>query len=102
MERIPKLSPGHSKASTGILGQNAVQPGDRISSDQYEVRLKGRTLSTSKDQNQMYNGGTMFIDHASGKVFAYHQISLRAGETLISKRCLEKEAHDHGIVINPF
>ena len=102
MERIPKSTTRTHKSSTGILGQNAVNPGDRVSSDQYEVRLKGRTLTTSKDQNQMYNGGTIFIDHASGKVFGYHQVSLRAGETLISKRKLEREASQHGITIKSF
>jgi hypothetical protein len=42
------------------------------------------------------------VDHASGKVFNHHQVSLRTGETLVGKRIVEKEAADFGFRVKSF
>ena len=47
-------------------------------------------------------GGTLFCDHASGKIFVRHQVSLGASDTIASKRSVEREAMSHGIIIKTF
>ena len=103
MERCPtstSRSPGSNDAHS--LRANDLNPGDRVSMDQYVVSHKGRTLTNSSRDNEKYNGGTLFVDHASGYLFNHLQISLRSGETLVGKRLLEREATEHGTVIRSF
>ena len=102
MERIPKSTTRTHPSTNGKLSEGALCPGDRISMDQYVVTQKGRTLRNSSRDSMKYNGGTIFVDHASGKVFNYCQISLRSGETLMGKRILEHDAADHNIVLRNF
>jgi hypothetical protein len=89
MERMPK-STTHSKGSDDrhSLKGNDLLPGARVSLDQYVLSIKGRSLRNSSINSQKYNGGTIFVDHASGRIFNHHQVSLRAGETLVGKRIL--------------
>eukprot|EP00957_Ditylum_brightwellii_P052653 3992180-Ditylum_brightwellii.AAC.1 len=47
----------------------------------------------------MFNGGTIFVDHASGKIFLYYQESLSASEYIKSMLKLEREAAESGIKI---
>ena len=54
-----------------------LKPGERISVDQYESSIRGRRLETRGQERQSYRycGGTLFYNHASGRLFNYHQIS---------------------------
>ena len=70
--------------------------------DQYEVSIPGRTATSANTTSQKYIGGAIFIDHMSGKIFAHHQQSLRANDTLMGKRILEREACQFGIKISSF
>jgi hypothetical protein len=103
MERMPK-STTFSKGSKDkhSLKGNDLLPGARISLDQYVLTVKGRSIRNSSINSQKYNGGTIFVDHASGRIFNHHQVSLRAGETLIGKRMLEREARDLGFKLQGF
>ena len=103
MERSSKLAVrSHGSDDKHSLKGNNLQPGDRVSMDQYVVAKKGRTLTNTSVESQKYNGGTIFTDHASNKIFNYHQVSLPTGETLIGKRILERDAHNNGISIKGF
>ena len=43
------------------------------------------------------SGGTIYVDHATDRVFIFHQVSLRAGETLTAgKRAFERMLHESG------
>ena len=106
---MTKVSPGTSLHQTRddrmqALSQNHLLPGDAFSVDQYIVSEKGHLLTSfgRERQSDRYSGGTIFVDHASGKIFLHHQVSLNAGETLMGKRLLEREAHVHGIKIKKF
>lgn len=57
-------------------------PGDCVSVDQYISGLPGRLPHTAgkEDKSKRYNGGTIFVDHASGYAFLRHQIALTAGD----------------------
>ena len=60
------------------LQRNILQPGQLCATDQYVCTLKGRVKGsrgrTPKDQ--MYGGGTVFVDVASRKIAVKHQVSL--------------------------
>jgi hypothetical protein len=103
MERLPKsttVSVG-SNDKHSLKGDD-LNPGDTVSLDQYVVSVKGRTITNSSKNHEKVNGGTIFVDHASGKIFNYHQISLRTGETLIGKRMVERDAATFGLSLKSF
>eukprot|EP00957_Ditylum_brightwellii_P046546 3532032-Ditylum_brightwellii.AAC.1 len=76
----------------GKLTREDLQPGNRMSLDQYVVKHKSCTLCTTSNISTMYNGGTIFTDHASKMIFAFNQIFLYSGETLQGKHVGNKEA----------
>ena len=84
------------------LMQGDLDRGSTISSDQYVVTVKCRTLTNSSIESLKYNGGIIFSDHSSGRLFNHHQVSLRCGETLVGKRLLERETHTLGFKIKSF
>eukprot|EP00957_Ditylum_brightwellii_P049995 3789743-Ditylum_brightwellii.AAC.1 len=47
----------------------------------------------------MFNGGTIFVDHAGGKIFLHHQESLSASEYIKSILKLEREAAESRVRI---
>ena len=100
-QRVPTGS-HHSTPASGILRQSALQPGDCLSMDQYEVSIPGRTSTSAHSSSPKLIGGTIFIDHMSGKIFAHHQLSLRANDTLMGKRIVEREARQLGIKVSSF
>ena len=51
---------------------------------------------------RQYQGGTIFVDHATGYVFIKNQQSLRVGETLQAKRAYENYAKEFGIKLKRF
>ena len=88
-----------------VLSVDQLEPGDRCSSiDQYESSVRGRLPSTQgKELDALkYCGGTLFIDHASSRVFTYHQVSLSATDTIISKRKMELDARSCGVELKSF
>jgi hypothetical protein len=93
----------HSQRS-GTLKRDHLQPGDRVSMDQYVSGVPGRQLETHGHEPpaKRLNGGTIFVDHASGFVWLHHQISLRVGETLQAKRSFEREAQSYGMRIKGY
>lgn len=87
-----------------LLKIGDLEPGGRVSLDQYESSVRGR-LSTSRGKESFgakYCGGTIFCDHASGLVQCFHQVSLRASDTLISKRAFERMAKSCGNKISKY
>ena len=88
----------------GALSRGHLQPGDAVSVDQYIVSEKGRLYTSfgREHNNERFSGGTIYVDHASGKIFAHHQVSTNAGETLMGKRIFEREAHQNGFRIKKY
>ena len=89
------------QAQTG-LKQDNLRPGDCISCDHYNSPIAGRLWTSYGKEKQGFNGGTLYVDHASGKIFNKCQISLRAGETIRGKMALEALARDSGHSIKAF
>ena len=78
------------------------RPGDCISADHYISAVTGRLPHTYGRERQGYQAGTLFVDHASGKVFNFCQFSTGATETVESKHTLEHFARDEGFKIKSY
>jgi hypothetical protein len=73
-----------------------MQPGTKVSIDQYISGLPGRLTHTrgKEDNKTQYNCGTLFVDHCSGYIHDKNQDSLRIGETMKGKhnfKCFAKQ-----------
>jgi len=90
--------------TTPSLRVNDLSPGDCVSMDQYESSVGGRLPHTRgrEHSRNRYRGGTLFFDHASGKIFVRHQVSLTGSETVASKRSFEREAISQGVYIKSY
>jgi len=87
-----------------VIKKDDLVPGDRVSTDQYECRIKGR-LPYSKgkeDPKQMYCGGTLFVDHATGHIKIYNQVTLGASDTIRSKELYELQAWEMGVKVKKY
>jgi hypothetical protein len=86
------------------LSRGHCDPGDCVSTDQFVVTEKGRTLrSFGKERKKdKIAGGTIFKDHASNFLSVHVQVSLRAGETIHSKKAFERTARTFGVQIKKY
>lgn len=86
------------------LRQDKLEPGQMVSIDQYYSALPGRLPHTKgKEPKQTkYNGGTIFVDHATSHIFLRHQVSLNVPETLRTKRAFERFAAECGVSIKAY
>eukprot|EP00978_Attheya_sp_CCMP212_P003689 scaffold7769_cov53-Attheya_sp.AAC.4 len=86
-----------------LRAQNLV-PGQVVSTDQYETRTPGRLANTfGKEKEKMrYNGGTIYVDHATKLIYITNQVSLRTDETICGKEKFEKHAREYGIKIQMY
>ena len=86
------------------IRRERLTPGDKVSMDQCVCKQQGRLEHTygKEDESIKYNGGTIFVDHASQFVWIQHQVSLRVGETLTGKHAFEKFANEYGVTIKNY
>ncbi len=82
-----------------ILKQDHLQPGNCISADHYFSSITGRLPHTYGRKRSGYTCGSLFVDHASGKIFNFSQYSNTAAETICSSLRLEALACDAGFTI---
>ena len=80
------------KEKEGILSRDCYEPGDMVSSDQFNVYTTGRKFSGygKESSENGFNGGTVYVDAASGLVRVEMQVSLGANETVIGKHKFEQ------------
>ena len=76
--------------------------GQQVSSDHCQSSCPGRLHSSRGGTNHsdMFNGGTIFADNATGCIDVRHQVSLGSSETVKSKLGFERDACDSGVVIS--
>ena len=86
------------------LKKDHLLPGQMVSADHYILRDPGRLYHTKgkSDQSDMFSGGCVFIDHASGYVISKHQVAINATETVKAKLTFEREAQSQGVVIKGY
>ena len=95
---VTKVTPRDEKFMA--LSKGKLAPGgDEVSVDQYVVSEKGRLLRSfgRESPSSQLSGGTIYVNHATGRVFIFHQVSLRARETLTGKSsAFERMMHQSG------
>ena len=86
------------------LNKDHLLPGQMVSADHYMSRAPGRLCHTKgkSDQYDMFSGGCVFIDHASGYVSIKHQVAINATETVKAKLTFERESQSQGVVIKGY
>ena len=60
------------------------------------------TSKSKEDPQKIYIGGTVLVDHASGLVNIYDQVSLEASDTIGSKETYEIKAQELGIAVKSY
>jgi hypothetical protein len=80
------------------LKRDHLTPGACISCDHFVSATKARRVDGfgRNTHHSGYEGGAIYVDHASGKVFCHLQSSLDAADTIRGKQILEKDAQDCG------
>lgn len=105
-ERTPKGGSTNTKDKErdGITKADKLEPGDLIFSDQYESRVPGKVFGKrgAAISSNSYCGGTIFVDAASGRIFARHQVSLNAHETVETKHLFERDAVTAGVMVQAY
>ncbi|KAL7561485.1 hypothetical protein ACA910_010996 [Epithemia clementina (nom. ined.)] len=81
-----------------------LKPGDCVSMDQYQTPIPGHLPNTygKELKSEQYNGGTLFVDHASRVIFNVHQVSLRVGKTMQALQRFECFAKEYGVAIQTY
>jgi hypothetical protein len=105
-----KRRPTPGKTSTivrdraGVLRQDHLAPGQRVSVDHFVCSTKGRLFGSrgKTNPNTMYCGGCIFVDHASSHVHVEFQAHLTTHETLKAKENYELLSRDLGIIVQSF
>ena len=104
--RKQKQHPSPGKQSSvvrdcdGVLKKDHLLPGQCMSVDHFVFNTKG-WLYTSRGKmspNDMYDGGCIYFDHASGYIHCEHQINLTTHETLQAKEHFEQMCCDYGVI----
>jgi hypothetical protein len=74
-------------------------PGQRIAVDHFICSTRGRLLTSAGKTklDDMYTGGCIFVDHASGYIFVEDQVSLNLHETLKAKESFERMCRNTGV-----
>ena len=87
-----------------VIKKEDLIPGERVSCDQYECRIKGRLPYTKgkEDAPKMYVGGTLFVDHATSFIKIYNQVSLGATDIVRSKELYEQNAMELGVKVKKY
>ena len=83
------------------LEKDHLMPGQIVSAYHYILQDIGRLYHTkvNSDTYDMFSGGCVFIDHASGYVNIKPQVSINETETMNSKLTFEREAQIQVVVI---
>jgi hypothetical protein len=83
-----------------VLKTNDLLPGQTISVDHFACTAKGRLFTSAgkTKPDDMYSGGCIFVDHASGFVHIEHQQHMSSHETLKAKDSFEARCRDYGVI----
>jgi hypothetical protein len=82
-----------------LLKRGHVHPGDCISADHYISSVPGCLPHTFGREKHGYTCGSLFVDHASGKIFNFCQYSTNANETIKSAQRLESMARQENFKV---
>ena len=86
------------------LQRDVIRVGAKVSTDQFVSAVRGRQYHTQgkEGEGQKFTGGTIFIDISSGYMGINNQVSLKAFETINSKRRFEREMGLYGHIVQKY
>ena len=91
------------KLSDENLKVNFWCPGESISCDHFESRLKERTYTSyEKKTSDQYVEGCIFIDHMSGYIHVEHQLGFSSWETIHGTFNFEQLSLDNWVLIQSY
>jgi hypothetical protein len=101
-----QLGRAHKRPTGSKLEKKHPGAGDKMkagTTDQYETRIHERVPGSrgSTPLDSLYRGGTIFVDICTGKVWAFHQVSLSSNDTIRSKMTLERDCRTYGVGVKP-
>eukprot|EP00957_Ditylum_brightwellii_P187978 14311553-Ditylum_brightwellii.AAC.1 len=88
----------------GVLCADDLVLGQKVSVDQYVSKVKGRlahSCGTEKVAN-MYNGSSIFVDHATKLTYVANQTLLIAAVTVVAHQMFERFALGCGVCIKQY
>jgi hypothetical protein len=103
-KQVRRFPPGSTvqsvKEREGALKHGDLLPGQQISVDHFVTKTLGRLFEGygKAPNGDMYKGGCIFVDHASGFIHIEFQSHLDSHETLKAKSSFEKVCMDAGVV----
>ena len=86
--KTPKVKQSKAIAEkAGMLSRDCYEPGDMVSSDQFNVHTAGRKLHSNGQAlaKNGFRGGAVYIDAAFGLVHVEMQVLMGANETVVGK-----------------
>ncbi len=98
---LENLNPCSSNVSMS-LKRGHVQPGHCIPADHYISLVPGHLPHTFGQEKHGYTYGSLFVDHARGKIFNFCQYSITANKTIKSAQCLESMAKQENIKVKKY
>ncbi len=84
------------------LKSNHLTPGNCVSADHYFSPVPSFLPHTFGNEHIGYTCGSLFVDHASGKVFDFPQYSNNASKTIQCAQRLKSMAQDAGFRIKAY
>ena len=83
------------------LKKNDLVPDKRVSMDHFQSALPVRMYNSkgSTDAKGMFHGGCIFVDHESGYIQVWHQVTFSANETVKAKLLYKRNAANYGVCI---
>ena len=92
------------KDREGVLKEEILFPGQKVSVDHFVCSTRGRLPNTfgKEDDTKKFSGGCIFVDHATGYIFTAMQTHLNTHETLKAKEAFERHCRDFGVVIQTY
>jgi hypothetical protein len=103
-KRRPAGSIHHSPTNNSSLMIDDLRAGQTVSMDHFVVRERGR-LYESRGKTlveNMYTGGCIFVDHASGYIYIHFQVLQNSTETIEGKMKFERHLFNNGIVVRNY
>ena len=88
----------------GALKKDDLYPGKRVSVDHFVCSTKGRLFTShgKTSESEMYSGGCLFVDHASGYIHIEFQTHLNTHEMLNAKEQFKLMCRDNGVIPQSF
>ena len=84
--------------------KNNLVPGQQISVDHFQSALPGHFYNSKlrTDAKDIFHGGCIFVDHSSGYIQVWHQVTLSADETVKAKLLYKPDAANYVFCIQAY